>query len=188
MSVARSPYQTMIEPRLRVQTATHDPSDKENQDTPSQNMRKSARERKHPTRFEQPPVKTIHKKHLEIFNPKKANKAPICIIPSTERVRYHPLFIYPLVKTRRENRTQHLRPKNARGDNWDKVSYGKRLTEEKEVILTECCLANCVSYGQTGKVTEWWAQIKEDFYEESGRTYTGVQRKMEQLVKDRKKG
>lgn len=51
----------------------------------------------------------------------------------------------------------------------------------------KCCLANCVSYGQAGKVTEWWAQIKEDFYEEAGRTFTGVQRKMEQLVKDRKK-
>lgn len=51
----------------------------------------------------------------------------------------------------------------------------------------KCCLANCVTYGQAGKITEWWTQIKEDFCEEAGRAYTGVQRKMEQLVKDRKK-
>lgn len=132
MSGTRSPYPAMIEPRLRVQTATHDPSDKENQDTPSQNMRKSAHKRKHPTRFEQPPVKTIHKKHLVIFNPRKAKKAPICIIQSTERVRYHPLFIYPLVKTRRENRTQHLRPKNALGDNRDKVSHMEKDLQKKK--------------------------------------------------------
>ena len=157
MSGARSPYPAMIEPRLRVQTATHDPSDKENQDTPSQNMRKSAHKRKHPTRFEQPPVKTIHKKHLEIFNPRKANKTPICIIPSTERVGYHPLFIYPLVKTRRENRTQHLRPKNARGDNRDKVSiwkktYRRRRNNIDEMLLSKLCelWTNRKSHGVVG--------------------------------------
>lgn len=44
-----------------------------------------------------------------------------------------------------------------------------------------------MTYGQAGKITEWWTQIKEDLCEEAGRAYTGVQRKMEQLVKDRKK-
>lgn len=51
----------------------------------------------------------------------------------------------------------------------------------------KCCLANCVTYGQAGKIAEWWTQITEDFCEEAGRAYTGVQRKMEQLAKDRKK-
>ncbi len=44
-----------------------------------------------------------------------------------------------------------------------------------------------MGYGQAGKVTEWWGQIKEDFQEESGRTYTGVQQKMEQLIRERLK-
>ena len=66
------------------------------------------------------------------------------------------------------------------------LAYRKRLTEEEEIILIKCCLANCVTYGQVRKITEWWTQIKEEFYEEAGRAYTSVQWKMEQLVKDRK--
>lgn len=33
------------------------------------------------------------------------------------------------------------------------LSYGKQLTEEEEIILIECCLANCVGYGQADKFT-----------------------------------
>lgn len=31
------------------------------------------------------------------------------------------------------------------------LSYGKRLTEEEEIILMECCLANCVTYWTSWK-------------------------------------
>lgn len=96
------------------------------------------------------------------------------------------LLILLPVKTQTKSYNQHLKPKNVQGGSQDKVSRPeKRLTGEEEIILIKCCLAIVKSYGQAEKLTEWWAQIRETFHEEAGRAYIGVQRKMEQLVKDK---
>lgn len=52
ISSTRSLYSTIIDSKLQIQTVIYDPSDKENQNTPLQNMRKLAYKQKLFIQFE----------------------------------------------------------------------------------------------------------------------------------------
>lgn len=189
-SGALFPYPTMVDPRLRSQIATNEPSEVESQ---PQDMKKPTHKRKVPTRFEQSPAKPIHKNARRNSVVKNRKQPGPTLHQMRKESQKEPSVMDSQVDSllsedsNGELQSASQAKKRPRRQLGQSLSYGKRLTEEEEIILMKCCLANCVTYGQIGKITEWWTQIKEDFYEETGRAYTGVQRKMEQLVKDRKK-
>ncbi|MCJ1346300.1 hypothetical protein MMC31_004515 [Peltigera leucophlebia] len=163
---------------LLTMSATNEPSEVESQEILPQDMKKPTRKRKAPTRFQQSPAKPIHKSAWRNSAVKNRKQPGPTLHRMRKKSQKEPSVMDSQVDSllsedsNGELQSASQAKKRPGRQPGQSLSYGKRLTEEEEIILMKCCLANC---------------IKEDFYEEAGRAYTGVQRKMEQLVKDRKK-
>ena len=190
MSGALFPYPTMVDPRLRLQIATNKSSEVESQ---LQDMKKPTHKRKVSTQFKQSPAKPIHNSAWRNSAVKNQKQPGPTLHQMRKESQKEPSVMDSQVDSllgedsNGELQSASQAKKCPGRQPGQSLSYRKRLTEEEKIILMKCYLANCMTYKQVRKITQWWTQIKEEFYEEAGRAYTGVQRKMEQLVKDRKK-
>lgn len=66
-------------------------------------------------------------------------------------------------------------------------TVGKELTKAQEILLIGICVSRSESYGRSENKPKWWKTTEEIFKARAGRSYTGLQRKMDQLMSARKK-
>ena len=171
MSGALFPYPTVpvIDPRFELQIGTHELSEAESREISPQGMKRPTRKRKAPARFQQSPTRPIHRnaRQNSVVKSRKQLKPTVDQIQQESQKLPSDIDLqYDLLGSEESNgelRSEPQAKKRPGRQPGQSLSYGKRLTEEEEIILMKCCLANCVTYGQAGKITEWWTQIKEDF-------------------------
>lgn len=159
----------------------------------AEGLRKSNRKRKAPTKYDPPPMrkraKVTQKQTLKVVvdSPTEANN-------EGKKVKGDEV----IGAQSAPNRASQLSDSGSDSDAGIKDqpsqrprpgqsgTAGKGLTKAEELLLIGICVSRSESYGRSEE-SKWWRTTGEIFKARAGRSYTGLQRKMDQLTSARKK-